>query len=61
MGTQMNTNRTLNPEPVLILLNNALKKLIVQSVYRDGWKDETAVSRELFEALPERKHTWFLS
>lgn len=57
----MNTNRTLNPEPVLILLNNALKKLIVQSVYRDGWKDETAVSRELFEALPERKHTWFLS
>lgn len=56
-----NTSSTLNPKPVLILLNHALKKLIIQSVYRGGWKDETAVSAELFEALPERKHTWLSS
>lgn len=49
------------PEPVLILLNNALKMLIIQSVYGDGWKEETAVSSELFKALPERKYPWFSS
>ena len=49
------------PEPVLILLNNALRKLIIQSLYGDGWKEETAVSSEQFKALPERKHPWFSS